>query len=77
MRIFMLFILLSINVFSQDTTYFGKDFVVKQNDLIIEKNFISSKKWIKIIYQYNSDGILIRRYWYNREGRLLSVSLDG
>ncbi len=77
MRIFMIFILLSINVFSQDTTYFGKDFVVKQNDLIIEKNFRNSKSWIKIVYQYNSEGILIRRYWYNKEGRLLSVSLDG
>jgi hypothetical protein len=76
MRIFVFFILLSINVFSQDTTYFGKDFVVTQNSLIIEKNFRSSKKCIRIVYQYNSDGILIRRNWYNREGKLLSVSLD-
>lgn len=76
MRIFLIFILFNLNVFSQDTTYFGKDFEVRKDGKLIEKNFRGTKNWIKIVYQYNSDGLLIRRYWYNKEGKILSVSLE-
>lgn len=76
MRVVLIFLLITVNIFSQDTTYFGKDFEVKKNGVLIEKNFRSSKNWIKIVYHYNSDGILMRRYWYNKDGKILSVSLD-
>lgn len=76
MRILLFFILLSTRAFTQDTIFFGKDFIVKENELLIEKSFRSSKNYIRVIYHYNSDGILLRRYWYNKEGKLLSVTLD-
>lgn len=76
MRILLFFILLSTSAFTQDTIFFGKDFIVKENELLIEKSFRSSKNYIRVIYHYNSDGILLRRYWYNKEGKLLSVTLD-
>jgi hypothetical protein len=76
MRILLFFILLSTSAFTQDTIFFGKDFVVKENGLVMEKSFRSSKNWIRIVYQYDSNGILIRRYWYSREGKIIGVSFD-
>jgi hypothetical protein len=76
MRILIFFILLSTGAFTQDTIFFGKDFVVKQNGLVIENNFISSKNWIRIIYQYDLNGVLIRRYWYGKDGKIVSVSFE-
>lgn len=78
MRSILIFFFLSIFNFSftQDTIKNGKDFTIYKDGKIIQKEFYSSKNYIKIIYQYDECGILIRRFWYNKEGKQLSVSLD-
>jgi hypothetical protein len=71
-----LFFLIIINwSFTQDTTKIGKDFVIKKNDKIIQKEFYSSKYSIKISYEYNEVGILVRRIWYE-EGKIIGISLE-
>lgn len=70
--IFIIFINWS---FAQDTIR-NVDIIIYKNDRIIQKEFKSSKNYIKIIYEYDEFGTLIRRYWYNKEGELLGVSLD-
>lgn len=62
--------------FTQDTIKYGKDIVIYKDGKIQQKEFNSSKNHIKVIYQYDQNGILIRRWWYNKEGKLISVSLD-
>lgn len=62
--------------FTQDTIKYGKDIVIYKDGKIQQKEFNSSKNYIKVIYQYNQNGILIRRWWYDKYGRLLSVVLD-
>ena len=64
------------NSFTQDTVKIGKDLIIFKDKKIIQKEFNSSKNYIKIVYQYNEFGVLVRRYWYNSEGKLLSVCLD-
>ena len=89
MRVILIFFCLSIFKFSftqdvntvlpeltADTIKNGKDFTIYKDGKIIQKEFYSSKNYIKIIYQYDKCGILIRRIWYNKEGKQLSVSLD-
>jgi hypothetical protein len=73
---FLFFIFFSFLSYSQDTVFYEKNFTVMNNNLIIEKNFRGSKNWVKIVYQYSPDGVLLRRYWYNKNGELLSISLD-
>ena len=70
--IFIIFINWS---FAQDTIR-NVDIIIYKNDRIIQREFKSSKNYIKIIYEYDEFGTLIRRYWYNKEGELLGVSLD-
>lgn len=72
MRILLVIIFINfINwSFTQDTII-----NIYKNGRIYQKKFIT-KNYIKIVYEYNESGILIRRYWYNKEGKLLSVSLD-
>lgn len=62
--------------FTQDTIKYGKDIVIYKDGKIQQKEFNSSKNYIKVIYQYDQNGILIRRWWYDKYGRLLSVVLD-
>lgn len=68
-----LFILLSICLFSQDTTHY---FIIYNGKNIIQKEFRNGSKCIKIIYEYDCNGILIRRFWYNQNGQLIGVSFD-
>jgi hypothetical protein len=77
MRILLLiiFIIFLNRSFAQDTIR-NVDIIIYKNDRIIQKEFKSSKNYIKIIYEYDEFGTLIRRYWYNKEGELLGVSLD-
>jgi hypothetical protein len=77
MRIFLIFILLNIfNSFAQDTIKGVVDLKIYKGDKIIQREFKSSKNYIKIIYVYNSNGLLIYRRWYNKSGKLLGVSLE-
>jgi hypothetical protein len=77
MRIFLIFILLNIfNSFAQDTIKGDVDLKIYKGDKIIQREFKSSKNYIKIIYVYNSNGLLIYRRWYNKSGKLLGVSLE-
>jgi UDP-N-acetylmuramyl tripeptide synthase len=62
--------------FTQDTIKYGKDIVIYKDGKIQQKEFNSSKNYIKVVYQYNQYGVLVRRWWYNKEGELISVSLD-
>lgn len=62
--------------FAQDTIKDGKNFIIYKDGRIIKKEFFSSKNYIKIVYQYDECGVLIRRCWYNKEGKLISVALD-
>ena len=62
--------------FTQDTIKYGKDIIIYKDGKIQQKEFNSSKNHIKVIYQYNQYGVLVRRWWYNKEGELISVSLD-
>lgn len=64
------------NCFTQDTIIHGKDIFIYTNGKISEKIFKSSKNYIKIVYQYNECGLLIRRKWYDVNGKLLSVCVD-
>jgi hypothetical protein len=75
MKIFLMFLMFSFSSLCQDTIYNGVYFSIIDCNKVVEKIFKSSK-YIKIIYEYNSDGILIRRYWYNKDGKLLGVILD-
>ncbi len=62
--------------FTQDTIKNGKDIIIYKDGKVIQKEFNSSENYIKIVYQYNECGVLIRRWWYNKQGKLLSVCLD-
>lgn len=76
MRVFFvfLFILIFNLSFSQDTTHY--DIIIYKGDKIIQKEFKSSKRYVKICYQYSENGILIRRWWYDKNGKLIGVSLE-
>lgn len=78
MKVLMMFLFLLVESFSftQDTIRYGKDFIIYKEGKIIQKEFFSSKNYIKIVYVYNEFGVLTRRLWYNKDGKLLSVSLD-
>lgn len=78
MRFLLTFILLNIFVssFSQDTIRISDDLHIYKDGKIIQKEFRSSKNYIKIIYFYDNSGVLIHRCWYNKNGKLLSVSLE-
>lgn len=70
-------LLLMVNCyFSQDTIKLGVDLIILESGKVIQKEFNSSKNYIKVVYQYDEKGILKRRMWYNKEGKLLSVCLD-
>jgi hypothetical protein len=62
--------------FTQDTIKYGVDIVIYKEGKIQQKEFNSSKNYIKIVYQYDQYGVLIRRWWYNKEGKLIGVVLD-
>ena len=64
------------NCFPQDTIIQGKDTFIYINGKISEKIFKSSQNYIKIVYQYDEYGLLIRRKWYDVNGKLLSVCVD-
>lgn len=70
------FILISNYFFCQDTLKIRKDIYIYKNNKIIQKEFYSSKNYIKIIYQYNEEGVIIHRFWYNRQGKLLGTTLE-
>lgn len=71
-----LFLFLFVICFAQDTVRYGEDIVIYKNDKIIQKIFLSSENYIKIVFEYNDCGVLIRRCWYDKNGKLLSVTLD-
>lgn len=75
MRLLILFLLFSINCLSQDTVKYQNFFIVYDGVKILEKRFID-KNSVKIVYQYNSSGILVRRWWYDKNNNLISVSLE-
>ena len=60
----------------QDTIKKGNDLEIIKDGKIIQKEFRSSKNFIKIIYFYDSGGLLIYRRWYNKNNKLLGVSLE-
>ena len=62
--------------FTQDTIKYDKDIIIYKDGKVIQKEFNSSENYIKIVYQYNEYGVLVRRWWYNKQGKLLSVCLD-
>lgn len=64
------------NIFSQDTIKNGKDFIILLDGKVLEKHFNETKNIIKIVYVYDKSGILVRRYWYDGKGRLLSTTID-
>ena len=66
-----LFLFLFNYCFTQDTLKSGFDFTGK----IVQKEFNSSQNYIKIVYQYDDCGVLIRRLWYNKDGIVISVCL--
>ncbi len=70
------FTFLFVICFAQDTVKYGKDIVIYMNDKVVQKIFSSSENYIKIVFEYNDCGILIRRWWYDKNGKLLSVTLD-
>lgn len=72
----LLFLLLFQICFTQDTMRYGKDIVIYKEGKVIQKEFSSSQNFIKIVFEYNNSGILIRRWWYDKNGKLLSVTLD-
>lgn len=78
MRILLvgLFLLILNSTFAQDTTLSENCIYIYKEKKLIQKEFYSSKNYIKVIYKYNECGILSRRYWYNRENKLIGVSLD-
>ena len=78
MRIILIFIFISLfgYSFTQDTIRYGVDIIIYKNGKIIQKEFSSSESYIKIIYQYNEYGILIRRFFYNNNNELLNIILD-
>lgn len=77
MRILLIVLFLfTLNLsFSQDTTKTISSIYIYKSGKIIQKEFFG-KIYIKTIYQYDESGVLIRRWWYNKKGELISVSLD-
>lgn len=78
MRILLTIFFISFNSwsFTQDTIRNLNGIIIYQDDRIIQKEFLNSKNYVKIIYEYDEFGTLIRRYWYNKKDELLGVSLD-
>jgi len=78
MRILILIILLIFtNIsFTQDTTFSGKDIYIYKDGRLIQKEFNSSENFIKVVYVYDDFGILVRRFWYNKNGKLIGATLD-
>lgn len=62
--------------FTQDTIKYKPDIVIYKDGKVQQKEFNSSKNYIKVVYQYDQYGILISRWWYNKENKLISVVLD-
>ena len=62
--------------FTQDTVFHDKDMIIYFNKKVVQKEFFSSTNYIKIVYQYNELGVLVRRFWYNKDGELVSCTLD-
>jgi hypothetical protein len=73
--VLFLLILLPIFSFPQDTIK-TDDIIIYKDGKIIQKEFSSSDNYIKIVYQYDQNGVLIRRWWYNKKDELIAVTLD-
>lgn len=53
-----------------------RDTTIYKDSLIYKKIFFSSKNQITVIYIYDDKGVLIKRYWYNKENELIGVCFD-
>lgn len=78
MRILLvgLFLLILNCTFAQDTVKLAYDIYIYKDKKLMQKEFYISKNYIRVVYEYNEDGILLRRFWYNKEGRIIGLSLD-
>lgn len=78
MRILLvgLFLLILNSTFAQDTVKLVNGIYIYKDKKLMQKEFYSSKNYIRVVYEYNEDGILLRRFWYNKEGRVIGLSLD-
>ena len=70
----LIFLIITYLSHSQDTTKY--DIIIYKNEKIIQKEFKSSRRYVKIVYQYDERGILIRRWWYDKNNNLIGVSLE-
>lgn len=70
------FFIFILNIFSQDTIKDDLNILIYKQGRLCQKEFRSSENHIKIVYQYDLNGILIRRWWYDSNEKLISVSLD-
>lgn len=76
MRIISIFFVLIFSklLYAQDTIV-KRNLIIYSNGKIIQKEFYD-KNYIKIIYQYNNSGVLVRRWWYDSSGKIIGVILD-
>lgn len=58
-----------------DTVKFDYYIEIYKDGKIIKKEF-KNEQMVKIVYCYDSVGVLVRRYWYDKNNRLIGVSLE-
>jgi hypothetical protein len=75
---YLLFILLFLTniMWSQDTVIHNSVILIYHEGKIQQKIFNDSKNQIKIVYYYDSQGVLRKRIWYNSKGNIISICLD-